>query len=582
MSVASLFKCFSTASWLLARPPVVRAVLLGGMALVTASACFQPRPFPISQDDPDVSGGAAGAPGVGGAGGQGGASCDNGAYCYTGSPGTAGKGLCAAGKFVCAPPAEPVCADEILPSVEICIPPGEDTPELDENCDGVPACSGDGVFTVGLGLLPAAEGMRVLGGQHGEILIVGTQRATGTSAQMFLARFSAEGQPLGEPILIGDDESTSVLPGGMVAAPDGSVLVSGFMMGSATLGGQQVTSAAGAVFLARWLEGSSLSLLHVVEVNMNWARPRVTVDGEGNIFLLSRFAGTVDLDKTDPNTGELTTQHTSNLLVAKLDPTGRHLWSRALAATADADDTRPGGIVFDPGTRDVLVAGSFSGRLDPDGQGNASEIVSAGDHDIFLLRLSGAMGEVVWTKRFGNNQRQQVDAVALDQRGDLLLVGGFRGVLDLGGDPPLDADNDVDSMFIAKLSGIGGAYRWALSSPSAAASAQRARAIAVDGADQVVVTGTSTGDLGPGLCGSVIGNADLPDDDVFVLKLTPEGTCIWARRPGHTGDQVGEGIAVEPLGGVLVTGRFEQSLDFGGGTIPTAVETDAFLARLVP
>src|SRR5262249_55883266 len=71
------------------------------------------------------------------------------------------------------------------------------------------------------------------------------------------------------------------------------------------------------------------------------------------------------------------------------------------------------------------------------------------------------------------------------------------------------------------------------------------------------------------------------DVDIFVAKLdAKDGACQWAKRFGDAGDQEGVSVAVDGMGNVLVTGIFRDSVDFGGGALPSAGGSDIFVAKL--
>lgn len=66
--------------------------------------------------------------------------------------------------------------------------------------------------------------------------------------------------------------------------------------------------------------------------------------------------------------------------------------------------------------------------------------------------------------------------------------------------------------------------------------------------------------------------------DVFVAKYNNAGVLQWARRAGGTGADIGSGIAVDNNGNVAVTGEFKNTADFGSVTL-TADASDAFVCK---
>jgi hypothetical protein len=67
-----------------------------------------------------------------------------------------------------------------------------------------------------------------------------------------------------------------------------------------------------------------------------------------------------------------------------------------------------------------------------------------------------------------------------------------------------------------------------------------------------------------------------------VAKLDPNGGCLWTKPAGGPGTQYGSGVAVDGQGNVLVTGGFQQSIDFGCSGLNSNGGTDLFVAKLDP
>jgi Fibronectin type III domain len=103
-------------------------------------------------------------------------------------------------------------------------------------------------------------------------------------------------------------------------------------------------------------------------------------------------------------------------------------------------------------------------------------------------------------------------------------------------------------------------------------------ATAVDASGNVVVTGRFTGAANFG--GSTLTSAG--GFDVFLAKYGPDGTHVWSKRFGAAGNDLGEGVAVDADGNVIVVGSFEQTVNFGGGARTSAGGWDVFVAKYSP
>lgn len=68
--------------------------------------------------------------------------------------------------------------------------------------------------------------------------------------------------------------------------------------------------------------------------------------------------------------------------------------------------------------------------------------------------------------------------------------------------------------------------------------------------------------------------------DIFVAKYDPRGAHLWSRRLGGPGNDAGNHVAVDADGNVLVTGYFSSTADFAGTLLTSAGKNDIFLTKL--
>jgi hypothetical protein len=181
----------------------------------------------------------------------------------------------------------------------------------------------------------------------------------------------------------------------------------------------------------------------------------------------------------------------------------------------------------------------------------------------------GGTGEVgnVWGTVLGGDGSIFPKSVAIDGSGNIVVVGAFAGgSIDFGGGPLNNSGGD--DIFIVKLAGDG-SHIWSLA--VGAGDDQGALAVAVDGNDNILIGGTFRGTFsfpgGPGL--NAAGNQF---SDAFLAKLDPSGGHILsaAYGVGDPNGDAGNGVATDAVGNLLFTGRFQGSIDFGGGLLGQA------------
>jgi hypothetical protein len=166
------------------------------------------------------------------------------------------------------------------------------------------------------------------------------------------------------------------------------------------------------------------------------------------------------------------------------------------------------------------------------------------------------------------------DGVAVDSKGAVAVVGVYAGYVDLGGGHELVGAGQADILLVAL--GPDGVVRWAKGWSSEGP--DEGRAVGYDGQGNlyVLVEFSRSIDFGGGALESV-GNRDLA-----VIKLDPSGKHIWSRRFGSNLDELAVGLAVDPAGSVLITGSFDDTLDFGDGVMKTTGRSDVFVTKLAP
>jgi hypothetical protein len=149
---------------------------------------------------------------------------------------------------------------------------------------------------------------------------------------------------------------------------------------------------------------------------------------------------------------------------------------------------------------------------------------------------------------------------------------------------PLDANADQSD---GDSDGSGDAcdpsLLWAASLGGAAGD-DESSSVSVDSSSNVYITGHFYGtvdfDPGPG----VSNLTSAGDSDIFVSKLDSAGQFLWAKGLGAAGADRGAGIAVDGSDNVVVTGRFQNTVDFdpGPGTVnlTSAGGPDIFVFKL--
>ncbi len=277
------------------------------------------------------------------------------------------------------------------------------------------------------------------------------------------------------------------------------------------------------------------------------------------------FQGTVTIGGQS-----LTSAGTNDAFVAKLDAaTGDAVWAVRFGST-DLDSTA--GIAVDT-SGDVIVTGKFKGAVNFGG----GALTSAGDSDIFVVKLAGATGAHVWSKRFGGTGNDGSGGAVVTSATGEVVVGGAYGSssITFGGSALTNAGPGVGDLYLAKLANADGAHVW--SKRMGGAASDTLTGLAIDASGDLVITGEFLGTTN-------LGGSDLVSagsSDILLAKYGAAlGAHLFSFRYGSTAADSGSDVAVDSARRILLTGSFQGTVSFGGPTPLTSVTgRDVFLVR---
>ena len=208
-----------------------------------------------------------------------------------------------------------------------------------------------------------------------------------------------------------------------------------------------------------------------------------------------------------------------------------------------------------------------------------------GEYDAFVAKLNPTGSALVYSTYLGGSSDDFGFGIAVDVAGNA-YVTGWTSSSDFPTANALQPQNpNTCSPFVAKLNPAGSAlvYSTYLGGGSAFGCIDYGEGIAADAAGNAYVTGITDSTDFPTAnpLQPVFGGGE----DAFVTKLNPTGSAlVYSTYLGGSGDDAGEGIAVDSAGNAYVAG-YTMSTDF-----PTAnplqpniggIE-DAFVAKLNP
>lgn len=178
------------------------------------------------------------------------------------------------------------------------------------------------------------------------------------------------------------------------------------------------------------------------------------------------------------------------------------------------------------------------------------------------------------SRRFGGAGNDGVRGVVLDPQGNIILAGGFNTEIDFGGGP-LTRDG-LSPSYVAKLDPNCN-HIWSKMLGGTKNSSVTVMSVAVDSDGNVVVSGDfrASADFG----GGPLVNANPMSSDAFLLKLDPQGNHLWSKRFGDLGEDSGACVSVDKDANVLQVLSMDGNADFGAGPVPNG---PVYLAKFAP
>jgi len=231
----------------------------------------------------------------------------------------------------------------------------------------------------------------------------------------------------------------------------------------------------------------------------------------------------------------------------------------------------------------VYVGGSLLGNdvvFNP-GANPSVKLSTKGLTDIFVQKLNGVSGELIWVKQIGGISSDEVSSLVVKKEG-IYFTGYYYATVDFDasdqGKLELTSVGKND-LFVAKYN-LGGEIVWVKSIGSS--KTELGKALDVDKFENVYVTGSfNTGgsgiDFNPGT-GTVTLKSNTAD--IFVLKLKKSGDFVYAQSFACDGSDLGTAIKVDEKQNFMLTGVFGNKITFSKDSSYTSTGiNDVFVLR---
>ncbi|WP_310559821.1 SBBP repeat-containing protein [Flavobacterium sp.] len=307
----------------------------------------------------------------------------------------------------------------------------------------------------------------------------------------------------------------------------------------------------------------------------------IAVDSSGNVYTTGSFSYQCDFDPS-PNsdfilnsTGQFGTEAT-DAYISKLDTDGNFVWAKKIGAL----DIDAGAAITSDAVGNIYVTGKFAGIVNFNTNGGTN-LLGAKDpitgnnlNSGFILKLNNN-GDYIWAKNIVIDFNQDINAVTVDNAGNVLVIGKFSSITDL--DPGTPIFNVTgNGIYILKLDSNGN-FIFA----KGFVGNVNCNAIKVDSSGNIFTTGSfaSVTDFDPSTATfnltPIYGNAD-----VFIAKLDNLGNFVWAKKIHSTSRDNSRSLALDNQGSLYIAANIENP-NFKIDNSPTIVASTTNFKNMV-
>ena len=294
--------------------------------------------------------------------------------------------------------------------------------------------AGGTVADYGKAISTLSDGSAIVTGNfQGTATFGSTTLTSAGSDDVFVAKIDASGTY----VWATQAGSTSEDKGNAISTlSDGSSIVIGYFVGTATFGSTTLTSAGNAdVFVAK-IDASGAYLWATqasgTSSDIGYA---ISTLSDGSAIVTGYFSGTATFGSTT-----LTSAGIKDVFVAKIDASGTYVW----AAKAGGTSNDYGYAISTLSDGSAIVTGWFFGTA----AFGSTTLTSAGDGDVFVAKID-ASGAYAWATQAGSTSGDIGYAISTLSDGSAIVTGNFRAAATFGSTTLTSAGGG--DVFVAKF-----------------------------------------------------------------------------------------------------------------------------------
>lgn len=275
----------------------------------------------------------------------------------------------------------------------------------------------------------------------------------------------------------------------------------------------------------------------------------IAVDLDDNIYVVGTYTDSLFLDNQFLIEG---LDGKTSAFMLKLSGAGTMLWIKRIVSTSMAEIKH----VTVGASEELVVSGNFEGTATFN---DSLSIQSAGGRDIFLLKLNGLSGDILFHQHIGSPDHEFIYQHSRDNQNNIYLTGDFRSLIDLnpGNGVFLANPNGLTDVFLIKLNTFG-EFLWART--FGGIGVDYGHSVTTDADRNVLITGRFSEIISFGSFNHVLQSSG--GTDVFLAKINENGVTQWARKVGSSQNDQGSIVRVGPKNIIYLGGIFRHTVDF--------------------
>jgi Ca2+-binding RTX toxin-like protein len=355
---------------------------------------------------------------------------------------------------------------------------------------------------------------------------------------------------------------------------DGSSIIAGSFTGTTGFGSATLSSSGGIdAFIAKLNPDGSYAWATQAGGTSSFlydAVTAITTLPDGSSIVTGMFGGNAYFgDRLLTSSAQF-----EDCFIAKINPDGSYDW----ISSTSGDITAIGWGVESLSNGTCFIIGNFSGSV------SFGQITlttqGLGSYASFVAKLNPD-GSFAWARQSDSGSQPggglthniSYNDIKVLSDESLIISGAFSGSADFGGFA-LTSAGDYDA-FIAKAR-PDGAYEWVTHIGGSLPDWSNGLTILADGS--LIVTGYFSGT-------AMFGTKELTaagENDAFIAKVNSDGTFAWVTQVGGANGDAGYSVTSLPDSSSIVTGLFQNSVNFGGTLLTASDLGEIFIAKLNP